>query len=166
MVRSLSWSCDGIVHHGFVVYYELLKSSHPVTGDSYRQQLVRLKWALKQKILEWLNRQEQLILLRDNAKLHILKLVKKYLWGVSWEILFHPPNIATSDLQSFRSMQWAVSEKWLVSYVGTNKWHDEWIVWKKPILFRLLPERRKKVVTLDRSYLIILCIYLNKYVLK
>ncbi|EGI70373.1 Histone-lysine N-methyltransferase SETMAR, partial [Acromyrmex echinatior] len=54
-----------------------------------------------------------LILLHDNARPHVAKPVKKYLEGVKWEILPHPPyspDIASSDFHLFRSMQSALLE--------------------------------------------------------
>jgi len=51
-----------------------------------------------------------LILLHDNARPHVAKPVKKYLKGVKWEILSHPPYssaVAPSDFHLFRSMQLA-----------------------------------------------------------
>ncbi|EGI65390.1 Mariner Mos1 transposase [Acromyrmex echinatior] len=91
------------------------------------------------------------------------KPVKKYLEGVKWEILPHPPyssDIAPSDFRSmqilFRSMQSALSGERFNSYEGIKKWLDECIASKEPDFFirgiRLLPERWEKVVASEGAY--------------
>lgn len=62
-----------------VVYYELLKPSETITGKVYRRQLMRLKRAMEEKRLEWVNRHNKLIFQHDNAKPHTANVVKKYL---------------------------------------------------------------------------------------
>ena len=93
---------------------------------------IRLNRALKKKKKKpkWDNRHDKLIQLHENAKSHTAKPVKKYLEGVNWEILLHPPNsadIATSDFHLSRSMQSAFSGKQFNSYEDIKKCFDEWI---------------------------------------
>ena len=95
-----------------VIYYEMLKPSETMTGERYRSQLIRLKRALKEKRSEWADRHDKVILLHDNARPHVHYIVNKYLEGVNWEVLAHPPyspDIAPSDFHLFRSMKVALS---------------------------------------------------------
>lgn len=142
-----------------VIYHELLKPSETITGDRYRLQLIRLSRALKEKRPEWDNRHNKLILLHDNVRPHVAKLVQKYLERVNWEILPHPPyspDIAPSDFHLFRSMQSALSGERFTSYEDIEKWLNEWIESKEPNFFlrgiRLLPERWEKVVASNGAY--------------
>ena len=59
------------------MYYELLKSTETITGD--RTQLMRLSRALKDKRLQYNERHDKLILQHDNARPHVVKVVKTYL---------------------------------------------------------------------------------------
>ena len=65
------------------VYYELLKPGETVTGDRYRQQLIKLNQALKRKRPEWGDRTHKVILLHDNAQHHVAKPVKTYLENIN-----------------------------------------------------------------------------------
>ena len=68
-------------------------------GDQYRLQLIRLSRALREKLPEYEQRYDKVILLHDNAQLHVAKVVKKYLETLKWDILPHPsysPDIAPS----------------------------------------------------------------------
>jgi len=83
-----------------LVYYELLKPGDSITGDRYRLQLIRLSRALREKRPEYEQRHDKVILLRDNARPHVAKVVKKYLETLKWDVLPHPPyspDIAPSD---------------------------------------------------------------------
>ena len=68
-----------------LVYYELLKPSDSITGDRYRLQLIRLSCALREKRLEYKQRHDKVILLHDNARPHVAKVVKKYLETLKWD---------------------------------------------------------------------------------
>ena len=74
-----------------VIYYELLRPNETVTGDRHRVQLMRLSRALKEKRRLYEQRHEKVILLNDNALLHVAKPVKTYLETIKWEVLPHPP---------------------------------------------------------------------------
>ena len=63
-----------------LVYYELLKPGDSITGDRYRLQLIRLSRALREKRLEYEQRHDKVILLHDNARPHVTKVVKKNIW--------------------------------------------------------------------------------------
>ena len=60
-------------------YYELLKPSETITGDRYRTQLMHLSWALKEKRPLYQERHNKVILWHDNARPHLVRLVKTYL---------------------------------------------------------------------------------------
>jgi len=91
-----------------LVYYELLKPGDSITGDWYRLQLIRLSHALREKRPKYEQRHDKVILLHDNARLHVAKVVKKYLETLKWDVLPHSPyspDIAPSDYWLFRRMQ-------------------------------------------------------------
>lgn len=56
---------------------ELLKPSAPITGDRYRLQLIRLSRALREKRPQYEQRHDKVILLHNNARPHVAKVVKK-----------------------------------------------------------------------------------------
>jgi len=56
-----------------LVYYELLKPGDSIMGDRYRLQLIRLSRALRKKRPEYEQRHDKVILLHDNARLHVAK---------------------------------------------------------------------------------------------
>ena len=62
-----------------VLYYELLKSGQTITGELYRQQMIRLNQAIAEKRPEWAIGHEKLILHHDNARPQVAILVKNYL---------------------------------------------------------------------------------------
>jgi len=69
--------------------------------------LIRLSHALREKRPEYEQRHDKVILLHDNARPHVAKVVKKYLETLKWDVLPHPPyspDIAPSDWL-FRRMQ-------------------------------------------------------------
>ncbi|GBP80270.1 Mariner Mos1 transposase [Eumeta japonica] len=74
-----------------VMYYELLNPSETITGTIYRTRLMRLSRALKEIRPQYYSRHDKIILLHDNAQLHVANPVKKYLKTLDWEVLPHPP---------------------------------------------------------------------------
>jgi len=62
-----------------LVYYELLKLGEEtsITGDRYQLQLIRLSRALREKRPEYKQRHDKVILLHDNVRPHVAKVVKK-----------------------------------------------------------------------------------------
>ena len=72
-----------------VIYYELLKPDETVNTERYRQQMIDLNQALREKRSEYKKRQHKVILLRDNAPSHTAKPVKETIEAFSWEILSH-----------------------------------------------------------------------------
>ena len=142
-----------------VVYHELLKPSETITGDRYRTQLMRLSRALKDKRPQYSERHDKVILLHDNARPHVARVVKTYLETLKWEVLPHPPyspDVAPSDYHLFRSMAHDLAEQHFRSYEDVKKWIDSWIASKDEQFFRrgirTLPERWEKVVASDGHY--------------
>jgi len=90
-----------------LVYYELLKPGDSITGDRYRLQLIRLSRASREQP-KYEQRHHKIILLHDNARPHVAKVLKKYLETLKWDVLSHlpySPDIASSDYWLFRRMQ-------------------------------------------------------------
>ena len=86
-----------------VVYYELLKPSETITRARYRTQLMRLRRALKEKRLQYQER-NKVILQHDSARPHVARPVKTYLKTLKWEVLPQPtysPDVAPSDYHFF-----------------------------------------------------------------
>ena len=91
-----------------LVYYKLLKPGNSITGDRYRLQLIRLSRALRKKRPKYEQRHDKVILLHDNTRPHVAKVVKKYLETLKWDVLPHSPyspDIAPSVYWLFRRMQ-------------------------------------------------------------
>ena len=74
-----------------VLFTELLKPGDSITGDRYRLQLIRLSRALQGKRPEYEQKHDKVILLHDNARPHVAKVIKKYLETLKWNVLPHPP---------------------------------------------------------------------------
>ena len=60
-----------------MIYYELLKPGGTVNTERYRQQMIDLNQALREKRPEYQKRQHKVILLHDNAPSHTAKPVKE-----------------------------------------------------------------------------------------
>jgi len=131
-----------------LVYYELLKSGDSITGDRYRLQLIRLSRALREKRPKHKQRHDKVILLHDNARPHVAKVVKKYLEMLKWDVLLYPPyssDIAPSDYWLFRRMQHDLKSHRFTSFAEIENWLQNWIASKDESFFRdgirKLPER-------------------------
>ena len=117
-----------------VIYYELLKPGEKVNTERYRQQMIDLNQALREKRPEYQKRQHKVILLHNNAPLHTVKPVKETIEAFSWEILWHAaysPDLAPSDCYLFASMGHALSDKHFTSYENVRKWLDDWFASKE-----------------------------------
>ena len=110
-----------------VIYYELLKPGETVNTERYRQQMIDLNQALREKRPEYQKGQHKVILLHDNAPSHTAKPVKETIEAFSWETLSHAaysPNLALSDYYLFASMGQALSDQHFTSYENVRKWLD------------------------------------------
>jgi len=130
-----------------------LKLGDSITGDRYRLQLIRLSRALREKWPEYEQRYDKVILLHDNARPHVAKVVKKYLETLKWDVLPHPPyspDLALSDYWLFRRIQLKFSKSGSLlsqkSKIGSK------IRLQRRVIFhgiQKLPERWEKVVGSD-----------------
>ena len=114
-MHCLWWYIRGLIH------YERLNNTQSVTAEKYLPKLEDLKHAFSIKrrgviigvILSLLNRRG-VILLHDNTKPHIAKLIQENIMGLGYAVLPRPPyspNLALSDFHVFRSMQHYLSNK-------------------------------------------------------
>ena len=111
-----------------VIYYEVLKPGETVNTERYRQQMIDLNQALREKRPEYQKRQHKVILLHANAPSHTANPVKETIEAISWEILSHAaysPNLAPSDYYLFASMGHALSDQHFTSYENVRKWLDD-----------------------------------------
>lgn len=150
-----------------VVYYELLKPNETVTADVYRRQLNKLNDVLLQKRPAIASNRRKVILLRDNARPHVARVVKDTLLQLEWEVLPHPaysPDIAPSDYHLFRSMQHGLA--------GSTRFRNaeevrKWIAAKPTSFFRhgiaMLPERWEKVEDQKMMENILINIYCTNF---
>ena len=137
-----------------VVYYELLKPDETITSERYREQLISLSRALKEKRPEYTKRLDKVIFLHDDAQPHVTKPVKEILEALYWDVLPHPPyspDIAPSGYHLFRSMTRSLADKDFQSYEDIKKWINEWIESKHESFFhegiRVLPTKWETVIT-------------------
>jgi len=146
--------CIWWVYQLGVMYYELLKPNETITGALYRTQLIEPSTQGKTRL--HYSRQDKIILLHDNARLHVAVPIKTYLETLKWEVLPHPPyspDIAPSDYHLFRSMTHGLSEQHFTSYEDTKNCIDDWIA--DEAFFRRihrLPESWEKVVVASDSH--------------
>ena len=142
-----------------VIYYELLKPGETVNTERYRQQMIDLNQALREKPTEYQKRQHKVILLHDNAPSHTAKPVKETIEAFSWEILSHAaysPDLAPSDYYLFASMGHALSDQHLTFYENVRKCLDDWFASKERQFFwrgiHQLPDRWEKCIASDGQY--------------
>lgn len=142
-----------------VVFYELLNNGETVDANRYKQQLIQMNTALKQKRPEWDKRHGKVILLHDNARPHVANSVKDTCKVLGWEVLPHPPyspDMAPSDFHLFRSMAHGLSERRFRKYDDIQKWLDEWILSKEENFFyngiHKLPEIWTNIIANDGKY--------------
>ena len=121
---------------------------------------MRLSRSLKEKRSLYAQRHDKVILLRDNSRPHVAKLVKSYLETLQCGVLIHPsysPDIAPSDFHLFSSMARGLVDQRVHSYEEAKKWIDSWMASKDMSFFRrgihILPERSEKVVYSDEQFL-------------
>lgn len=95
------WNMTGILH------FELLPSNRTVTAEIYADQLERVQASLIESHPALVNR-KGVILLHDNARPHVAKMVHEKIVQLGWEVLAHPaysPDLAPTDYHLFRALQ-------------------------------------------------------------
>ncbi|EFN85010.1 Histone-lysine N-methyltransferase SETMAR, partial [Harpegnathos saltator] len=130
-----------------------------VNTEHYRQQMIDLNQALREKRPEYQKRQHKVILLHDNAPSVTAKLVKETIEAFSWEILSHAaysPDLAPSDYYLFASMGHALAEQRFTSYENVRKWLDDRFASKEQQFFwhgiHKLSGRWEKYIPSDGQY--------------
>jgi len=90
-----------------MLYYELLQPGETITTDRYQQQLINLSDALEEKGLFTGQGCRKVILLHNNARLHVAKTTQDHIFALGWELLLHAVyslNMAPSDYYLFWSL--------------------------------------------------------------
>ena len=77
--------------HKGVLYYELLKPGETINKECYRQQLIKIKWAIAKKRQDFVTRHEPKIFHHDNARPYVARPVRNYLENSDCEVLSHGP---------------------------------------------------------------------------
>ena len=157
-VAILTWGTKNVDQKG-VIYYELLKPGETVNTERYRQQMIDLNQALREKRPEYQKRQHKVILLYNNAPSHTAKPVKETIEAFSWEILSHAaysPDLAPSNYYLFALMGRALSDQHFTSYENVRKWLDDWFASKEQQFFwrsiHQLSDRWEKCTASDGQY--------------
>jgi len=109
----------------------MLKSDQTITGSFYREQIICLTRALHEKQPEYEMRQHKVILLHDNARPHVTKLVKETLEAFRWKVLPHVAYLSDVPLHFSR---WHTHLR-NASY-DIEKWVSNEIVSKDESFFR------------------------------
>lgn len=142
-----------------VIYYELLRPNETVTIDRYRAQLLRLSGALAEERPQYNKAEDKIILQYNSISTHNVKVIKKQLEILKWEVLPHlpgSPDITPSDYHLFKSMEKDMADQHFQSYEEIKNWIDSWITSKDSHFFRHgieeLPKRWEKVVANKGRY--------------
>ena len=142
-----------------MICYELLKPGETVNTERYRQRMIDLNRALREKRPEYRKRQHKVILLRDNAPSHTAKPVEETIEAFSWEILSHAaysPELAPFDYYLFASMGHALSDQRFTFYENVRKCLDDWFASKERQFswrgIHQLPDRWEKCIASDGQY--------------
>src|SRR5262245_45481822 len=102
---------------------------------------------------------KKVILLYDNARLHVAKLTRNTLEELRWEVLPHPaysPDLAPSDYHLFRSLQTGLEEKEFENSEEVKKYLQSFFDQKSSAFYergiRALPERWTHVIDCSGDY--------------
>jgi len=136
-----------------LVYYELLKPSDSITSDRCRLQLIRLSHAqLREKRPEYEQKHDKVILLHNNARPHVAKVVKKYSETLKWD--FTAPAVFSGHcfFWLFRRMQQVTGSLLLKSKIGSKIGSPPTMSHFFEMEFENYLSDRKKVVGSDGQY--------------
>lgn len=143
-----------------ILYFELLPNNLTINAEVYASQLQHLQDSLVKKRPALVNR-KGVILLHDNARPHVAKMIKEKIQELSWEVLAHPaysPDIAPSDYHLFRSLQNFLANKHYDKYEDLKMDIEKFFDQKPPNFYEReinqLPLRWAKVVDSNGDYII------------
>jgi len=122
-----------------VLYYELLQLDETIAVDRYQQQLTNLSDALEKKRPFTGQGRHKVILLHDNARLHVARVTQNHIFALDWELLPHvaySPDMTSSDYYLFRSLQHHLADAHFMRFEEIRKCIDDFIA-SKPMSFYL-----------------------------
>ena len=141
-----------------IIYFELLDNNETIDSYLYASQLEMVQEALVKKRSVLINRKIPL-LLHDNAKPHVSKIVQEKINDLGWEVLPHPPyspDIAPSDFHLFRSLQNSLQEKKFKNLDDIKSHIQDFFDSKTQSFYQkgieMLPQRWKSVVDSNGDY--------------
>ncbi|CAK9826575.1 Mariner Mos1 transposase [Anthophora retusa] len=148
------WDIRGPIH------FKLLKPNEKLNSERYCQQLDNLKTALREKRPAMFDRKD-IILLRDNARLHAALRTRQKLAALGWEILSHPPHspdLAPSDYHLFLSLQNFLQGKKFKNEEDIRQELVQFFASRDKTFFKngiyKLPSRWQEVINNDGNYII------------
>ena len=146
------WDWEGLIH------WEMLENNKTIEQNLYIAQLHRVNEAIQQKRPD---KQGQVILLHDNARPHVAKIVKAALQELDWEVLQHPPyspDLAPTDYHLFRMLSNEMRGVTFDNDKGLENWLNNFFesrssdFWQNGI--NKLVDRWEQVVNTDGEYII------------
>ena len=151
---SVWWDSRGIVHH------ELLKPGPTINSTLCRQQLMRLKQAIKKKRPELINK-KGIVFHHDNARPHKSSVTRQKLRELRWEVLMHPPYspaLAPYDYHLFRSLKNSLNGVQLASREACENSLVQFFAQKSQKFYSdgimILSEKWQKVIDQNDTYII------------
>jgi len=87
-----------------------------------------------EKKLEYEQRHDKVILLLDNARPHVAKVVKKYLETLKWNVL--PHSLYSPDIAPYWLFRRNAASHRFTSFAEIENWLQNWIASKDESFFR------------------------------
>lgn len=146
------WSTAGVIHFSF------LKTGDTITGTSYCEQLEEMHKKLVQKQPSLVNRKGP-ILLHDNARPHVSRIVVQKLHELGYETLPHPPyspDLAPTDFHFFKHLEHFLKNKEFKNQCHIETAFKDFISSKNPDFFQIginkLLSRWQKCIDSNGAY--------------